>query len=122
MIKKTIVPLVKPSISYGTLVGQVVLNHRKRAGLDQAHLANALGITQSAYSRLEQGQSSMTLPQLRVVAEYLNYSPGALLDEVDTLAARLRSQGVEVQNEKTIPVAAVLIGLGILAAILAAGK
>jgi len=44
------------------------------------------------------------------------------LSEADSLAEQLRAQGVDVSDEKSVHPAAVMIGLGILAAILAASK
>ncbi len=121
-MNRTATPIVKPTITYGALAGQVILSHRKRTGVDQTDIARALGITQSAYSRLENGQSSMNLSQLRVVAHQLGVPSSVLLDEVDALTARLRSQGVEVTDEKLVSPGAILVALGILAAILASGK
>ena len=64
----------------------------------------------------------MTLAQLRAVAERLGLSPNDVLREADDLATRLRAQGVEVKDDRNITEAAILIGLGILLAILAASK
>jgi len=115
-------PIVQPTISYGAVVGQVVLQRRKLAKLDQSALAEALGISQSAYSRLEKGESSMTLAQLRAVALRLGCLPGDLIHEADQLEARLRISGVTVTEEKADQPGAFLLALGILAAVLAAGK
>jgi len=115
-------PIVKPKITYGAVVGQVIQHHRKRAGIGQEAVAQALGITQSAYSRLEQGQSAMTVTQLRVIAERLRTAAASLLHQADLFAARLHAQGVEVTDEKGVSPAAVLVALGILAAILASRK
>ena len=52
----------------------------------------------------------------------MSRAPGDLLREADGLAERLRMQGVVVSDEKGIQPAAVMIGLGILAAILASSK
>jgi transcriptional regulator with XRE-family HTH domain len=42
---------------------------RKEAGLDQAGAAKALGITQSAISKIESGQRRVDLVQLRAFAK-----------------------------------------------------
>ena len=41
---------------------------RKEAGLDQAEAAKALGVTQSAISKIESGQRRIDLVQLRAFA------------------------------------------------------
>ncbi|MBI2755070.1 MAG: helix-turn-helix transcriptional regulator [Betaproteobacteria bacterium] len=122
MTRPASAPLVTPTITYSAVAGKVIERLRDARGLTQEQLGGALGIGQSAYSRLEQGQTSMSLAQLHVIAEQLNTTPGSLLHEADTLTRRLLAQGVQVKNEKEIPTAAILVGLGILAALLAAGK
>jgi len=112
----------QPAIPYTALVGQVLLGHRGRKGLQQNDLAAALGVSQSAYSRIEQGDTTISIPQLRVIARRLGIAPSDLLREADGLAERLGRQGVEVSDEKGMHPAAVMIGLGILAAILASAK
>jgi hypothetical protein len=64
----------------------------------------------------------MNLIQLSQVALQLRTTPSALIGEADRVADRLRAQGVEVKSEKELPAGAILVGLGILAAILAAIK
>lgn len=114
--------LVQPAISYQALVGHVIERYRKAGNLGQEALAGALGISQSAYSRLEQGQSAMSVSQLRLIAANLGLTPGALLTEADVLVARLQAQGVEVSEEKPESQAGLLVALGILTALLAASR
>lgn len=111
-----------PAIPYTALVGQVLLGHRNRLRLHQNDLAAALGVSQSAYSRAEQGDTTLSISQLRVISHRLGVAPGDILREADVLAERLLIQGVAVSDEKGLQPAAVMIGLGILAAILAAAK
>ncbi len=112
----------KPAVTYTAVVGGVVERLRGQRGLTQSQIGDALGIGQSAYSRLESGDTAMTIAQLRAIAEHLATSPGGILREADALTDRLRAQGVEIKNEKEVSTGAILIGLGILAALLAAGK
>lgn len=109
----------KPVIPYTALVGQVLLQHRNRRGLHQNDLAEALGVSQSAYSRIEQGDTTISISQLRAIARKLGVDASVFLNEADVLAKRLRAQGVEVSDEKGVHPAAIMIALGILAAILA---
>jgi transcriptional regulator with XRE-family HTH domain len=114
-------PAATPKVTPGALFGRVVEHHRKRAHVDQAEVAAALGVTQSAYSRLEWGQSGMTVTQLWKVAACLGLPPSRLTLDVEEYAERLRLHGVEVVEEKTAA-AGLLIGLGILAALIAAAN
>lgn len=112
----------KPTIPYTALVGQVLLRHRGRVGLDQNEMAKALNASQSAYSRIEQGDTTISISQLRMITRRLDISPSDVLSEADRLAKQLRAQGVEVSDEKGVHPAAIMIGLGILAALLASSK
>lgn len=122
MIQRASPPLAAPAVTYSAVVGGVVERHRSARKLTQKQFGDALGIDQSALSRLETGETSMSLGQLRAIAHQLGTTPNLLLREADMLADRLRAQGVEIRNEKEISTGAILIGLGILAALLAAGK
>lgn len=122
MIQSASAPLVTPTVTYSAVVGKIIERLRDQRGLTQDQVGRALGIGQSAYSRLEQGQTAMNLAQLQAIAEHLATTPGSLLQEADIATRRLIAQGVQVKNEKEIPAAAILVGLGILAALLAAGK
>jgi transcriptional regulator with XRE-family HTH domain len=112
---------VKPTITYGALVGRIIEHRRKQLGLNQEPLATALGITQSAYSRLEKGQSVLTVTQLRMVAPHLKATAGQILDETDRYAIQFQRQGGEIIGEKEeSSTAGLLVALGVLAALLAA--
>ena len=116
----TITP--KPTISYGRLVGRIVEHLRTQQGLHQTAIAKSLGISQSAYSRLELGQSGMSVTQLRTIAEKLRTTPDSLLHYATLYANQLRAQGVTVTDDKVESAASVLIALGILAALIAAAS
>jgi transcriptional regulator with XRE-family HTH domain len=112
----------KPNISYARLVGRIVEHHRARLRIHQEAMARALEISQSAYSRLEQGQSAMSVTQLRIIAERLGTTPDFLLQHTAQYAVQLRAQGVIVTDQKQVSPAGVLIALGILAALFAAAN
>src|ERR1700712_4515879 len=101
-------------LTYTALLGQILQHHRQRLGLQQADVAAALGILQPAYSRIEKGDTSITVTQLRIVARTLNMRPSQILDHADHWTQMLRSQGVTVTDDKEVPQTALLIGLGIL--------
>ena len=113
---------VTPVLTYASVVGQVVERLRKQRGITQTTFAMALGITQPAYSRLEQGQSTLNVIQLGEVAAHLNTTPAEILKQADLMANQLRRAGVEITADKEISGAALLVGLGILAALFAALK
>lgn len=107
-------------VTYPTLVGKVLAQRRQSLGIKQSDLAAALMMSQSAYSRLESGDSVVNLAQLHVIAPQLGMSPSEVLNSADRYATRLRQQGVDVVSEKPGNPAAVAIGLGLLVALLLA--
>jgi transcriptional regulator with XRE-family HTH domain len=111
---------VPPVIPYPVLVGQILQAHRDQLGLHQSQIANAMGLSRSAYSRIESGDTSMTLSQLRPVARSLGLAPSQLLAEADNYAGQLEASGVSIPDVKAVNPAALLIGLGLLAALIAA--
>lgn len=64
----------------------------------------------------------MSVTQLRIVAEHLRTTPADLLHSAEQYAIQLRSQGVEITDEKPDATAGVLLALAILAALIAAGS
>ena len=107
-------------MTYPTLVGKVLEQQRRRLGIKQSDLAAALKMSQSAYSRLESGDSIVNLAQLHIIAPQLRMSPSEVLASADRYATHLRQQGVDVVSEKPVNPAAVAIGLGLLVALLLA--
>ncbi|MEY3126471.1 MAG: hypothetical protein RL273_611 [Bacteroidota bacterium] len=59
-------------------IGQKIKKLRELKNLTQSHLANQLGVSQSAYSKLELGESEVTFSKLEKISEAL----GMKLEEV----------------------------------------
>lgn len=121
----TVKPLPMSGVlPYATLVGKVIEERRLSMQLTQADMAGVLEIGQSAYSRLEAGHASMTLPQLRKLAHALGEEPHMILLKADTLAQQMQNHGVPVPADKPddpADKAALLIGLGLLIALMSKG-
>jgi len=92
---------VKLTTSYPQVVGQVLVYHRKAAGLDQADVAAELGLSASGYSRIERGHTTLNVTQLRQAARALTLTPAAIIGDADTAAAWVERQGVVVQDALT---------------------
>ncbi len=103
-------------VPYAVVVGRVLQQRRVQLGLQQNDLAAVLGITQSAYSRLESGDTVLSLSQLRIASAALHMPAATILAHADQYADYLQRQGVTITDEKKDNSAAVLIGLGLLAA------
>lgn len=108
---------------YNVLVGQVLQRRREALGKSQGEVAQAIGLTQSAFSRVESGQTALTVSHLRSLSATLGTTAEKILSDADSLAKQLQAKGVQVPNEKLVDndnevKAALLIGLGVLLAIL----
>lgn len=125
MKTKSIPPLARAVMPYNMLIGKILQRHRELLGKSQSEIAEAATLTQSAYSRIESGQTALTISNLRVIAGALGSTSDAVIKEADMLAKQLESQGVSVPPEKPEngdnAKAALLIGLGILLMLLAKG-
>ena len=53
---------------------------RELRGFKQEAMANALGISVKAYSKIESGQIALTIPRLHQIAQVLGIEPGEILN------------------------------------------
>lgn len=111
-----------PEVPYSALVGQVIKQARVEQGGQQGDMANLLGLSQSAYSRLESGDSMLSVWQMRQCAELLRMKPSELLRRVELLEAQLWRQGVPIVEAKKANPAAALMGIALLLALLASAR
>jgi transcriptional regulator with XRE-family HTH domain len=111
------------------VLGKVLELQRKSLQWNQEEMAKRLGTSQSAWSRVETGQSNLSVEELAVVAHVLKTRPEDVLRDVQRSLEHLQKRGVMVlighpKAEDTT--GAALLGaaaLGaLLVAILAAGK
>jgi transcriptional regulator with XRE-family HTH domain len=83
---------------YSAVVGAVLAAVRRDAGLDQQAMAEKVGITQSAWSRIETGTTQITVGQLATAARVLRETPSGILKTADALANELSRGGVRVED------------------------
>ncbi|MGS4946914.1 helix-turn-helix domain-containing protein [Meridianimarinicoccus sp. RP-17] len=72
------------------ILGNVIKQHRKAAGLSQAELGNAAGITFQQIQKYESGQNRISVSRLFQLAATLGLEPAAVVTEVQS-ATRVRS-------------------------------
>lgn len=110
--------LPSPEVPYPSLLGQVLKQVRQARNVQQTDLAAVLGLSQSAYSRLESGDSVLNAWQLRQCALELGTTPSALLAEVERMELQLTQSGVSIVAEKKSNPAAAMLGIAFLVALL----
>jgi transcriptional regulator with XRE-family HTH domain len=65
----------KPVVGYTDLLGRSIAELREARGLSQGALAFAAGLSQSSLSRLEVGESAMSVAQLQKFDRILGHLP-----------------------------------------------
>lgn len=127
MQNKKPLPL-RPTTTYPAVVGRILVLARESVGVPQAELAAAAGVSQSTWSRIENGSSGLSIEQLSLAAAKLRCTPGHLVAEADRAVNGLAAQGVFVNAQRldanAAPAPAVIgaMALGMLIVALLANK
>jgi len=115
------------AVTYAVIVGRIVLRRRKALGRNQVDVANSLGISQGAYSKMETGETPITLEVLQRISAFFGCTPTEVLQEADGYLKALQLQGVqligaaELKSEPDLK-AALVLGLALLAALIAGSR
>ena len=91
---------MKSETTYQAVLGRLIAQKRQQKQMDQGEMAAAVGVSRSTWSRIEAGESALSMDQLAKVASKLNLPLGALMVEADEVAGKLRAQGVEVLDSR----------------------
>jgi transcriptional regulator with XRE-family HTH domain len=86
--------------TYRAIVGRLLAARRSGLNLDQRTLATAVGLTQSTWSRIESGTSSLSLDQLKRACDVLRVLPGVMLEQADQVSSGIMRCGVEVLHDR----------------------
>jgi transcriptional regulator with XRE-family HTH domain len=81
---------------YSQLVARLVGQLRQSKSVDQKQFADRLGVSQSNWSRAENGQIGLSLDQLAAAARELGTTPAWILARADVVAKQLKQKGVTV--------------------------
>ena len=92
--------------------------------VEQAALAKAAGVNQSTWSRIERGESALSVEQLFQAANYLQIKPSVVIQESEKALGSLKKQDVIVSTskdiDKRVAQGAALIGASALGALVGA--
>ena len=108
--------------TYQAIVGEVIVLRRKDLGLNQADLAKKIGVSQSAWSRVEKGLSNLTVEQLTKVASVLGVAPNQIIAEADQAKVALELDGIQVAETKSDATGWLLLGAAAIALVILASK
>jgi transcriptional regulator with XRE-family HTH domain len=84
------------TLSFSALVGFVIVSIRKEKLLEQAAIAQKMGITQASYSRLENGKSALSVDQLYAVSKVLGITIDDLFYAISKALNQAQAQGINV--------------------------
>ena len=86
--------------SIPAIIGSLIAKRRIERDLSQTDAAHFLDIGTSSWSRIENGETSMTLDQLFAMCKGLDLKPSAFFILVEDKIALLESKGVVVHAHK----------------------
>lgn len=115
---------LSPETTYQAIVGSVLVGIRKELGVEQSALAKAVGVNQSTWSRIERGESALSIEQLFLAANHLQIKPSFVIHNSEKAVQSLRSQKVVVSvsknMDKRVGQGVALIGASALGALVGA--
>lgn len=84
----------------GAILGGVIalLRGARNPEMSQQDLAREMGLSPSAWSRVEKGETELTALQLKLVAEVLGSDANSMFDMVDRFSGQLRKSGIGVEQ------------------------
>ena len=85
-----------PVVLYEAVLGQVLKRLREHRGLNQAQMARELEITQSYWSKIEQGAVDVPTSLLRASCSALGVTQSQLLSQVDEVCRQAEERGVKI--------------------------
>jgi len=86
--------------TYSAIVGQVLAVERENAGFNQGVFADRIGISQATWSRIERGNSGLSIEQLARAARLLNKAPSEILQLADFVVQDLRGKNMKVEDSR----------------------
>ncbi|XZG69878.1 helix-turn-helix domain-containing protein [Chitinibacteraceae bacterium HSL-7] len=87
---------LKQITTHPAILGAVLTTLRTRGCFTQTDLAQQLELTASTWSRIEKGESSLSVEQLRKAAGVLGTTPAQILMLADSATAQLIDKGITV--------------------------
>lgn len=85
-----------PATTASAVLGQTLATLRKAKGLNQGYIADKIGVSTSNWSRIEKGESSISVDQLRLVADILDVYPEDIIRAARVGEKEAESKGIRV--------------------------
>ena len=89
--------------TYSAILGQILKELRKNNGMDQSDIAEKMGMNRSSWSRIESGNTMMTIQQLQkasdILSDTLKIEANEILLKADTIASAMKKEGYKVHYD-----------------------
>jgi transcriptional regulator with XRE-family HTH domain len=112
------------STTPGSVLGLVLIKLRAEKGIKQADLAAAMNLSPSTLSRIEKGDSSLSIEQLKLASNALGVTPGLILETAEVGEKEALLKGLSGVGPKGIGLfcLAAASNLGLFGAAIAGAK
>ncbi len=87
----------------GAVLGAVLVEMRTIAGMKQVRLAEKVGVGPSTWSRIEKGESGLSIDQLKAAADALGNTPWDILEVADAAGKSISDHGIKVESTQLSP-------------------
>ena len=82
--------------TYTAIIGSVIKKLRENKSISQLKMAENMGITQAAWSKLETGKSSLSIAQIAKIADILGVKTSKITEYADQVSNDLKNEGQTV--------------------------
>jgi len=107
--------------TYSAIIGNVIKQLRDAKSFKQGDLAEKMGVSQAAWSKLESGKSTLSTAQLAKVADLLEIKANEIIRYADKAAEKFRAEGMTVtyDNKEAEFTGLMLLGAAAIGALIA---
>ncbi|MCI1047793.1 helix-turn-helix domain-containing protein [Caballeronia zhejiangensis] len=91
---------VSAVVTLPSVIGLILEAARKERGLSQGEIAPSVGVAVSTWSRIENGESALTVEQLAKAAQALQISSSSILRAAEEKLIDLQSRGVVISADR----------------------
>ncbi|MCP5194052.1 MAG: helix-turn-helix transcriptional regulator [Pseudomonadales bacterium] len=85
-----------PRTTFSAVLGVVLCNIRLHQAIEQAEIAERMGLSQASYSRLENGKAAFSVDQMYQAADALGITGEEISRNLNSVVRSLIKEGIEV--------------------------
>lgn len=108
--------------TYSAIIGNVIKQLRDAQSITQGDMAKKMDVSQAAWSKLENGKSTLSTVQLVKVADFLEVPANQIMQYADDAAVNFKDEGMTVtyDNKEAENTGLMLLGAAAIGALIAA--